>query len=350
MSGQRRRWVQLSTEEQASLVKTRLAAYSRRVYNRTHVVTEEVREATVCQRENSFYVDTVRAFRDRRYVYKKRKAIAARAAADARAEGNTEEAVKQGNLVVLWDSMQLAHKCILNSFYGYVMRRGARWYSMEMAGLVTYTGAEIIKLAKELVDGVGKPLELDTDGIWCTFPASFPDEYELRVAGAKKPVRVSFPGAVLNRATEQKFSNYQYQERRADGTYDVRVECSIEFEVDGPYKAMILPAANVLGKGGEQKRLKKRYAVFDERGRMVELKGFEMKRRGELKLIKVFQEEVFGHFLDGETLADCYDAVGTVANAWLDTLDDRGHYLEEPEILSLLMESSNMSRALSAYA
>lgn len=27
-------------------------------------------DATVCQRENPFFVDTVRAFRDRRYVYK----------------------------------------------------------------------------------------------------------------------------------------------------------------------------------------------------------------------------------------------------------------------------------------
>ena len=26
---------------------------------------------TVCQRENSFYVDTVRAFRDRRYEFKR---------------------------------------------------------------------------------------------------------------------------------------------------------------------------------------------------------------------------------------------------------------------------------------
>jgi len=30
-------------------------------------------------------------------------------------------------MVVLYDSLQLAHKCILNSFYGYVMRKGARW-------------------------------------------------------------------------------------------------------------------------------------------------------------------------------------------------------------------------------
>ena len=48
-------------------------------------------------------------------------------------------------MVVVYDSLQLAHKCILNSFYGYVMRKGARWYSMEMAGVVTYTGARIIQ-------------------------------------------------------------------------------------------------------------------------------------------------------------------------------------------------------------
>ena len=56
---------------------------------------------------------------------------------------------------MLYDSLQLAHKCILNSFYGYVMRKGARWYSMEMAGIVCYTGAGIIKCARELIEQIG---------------------------------------------------------------------------------------------------------------------------------------------------------------------------------------------------
>jgi DNA polymerase epsilon subunit 1 len=30
----------------------------------------EKRTAGICQRENAFYIDTVRAFRDRRYEYK----------------------------------------------------------------------------------------------------------------------------------------------------------------------------------------------------------------------------------------------------------------------------------------
>jgi hypothetical protein len=86
------------------------------------------------------------------------------------------QTLKATNMTVIYDSLQLAHKCILNSFYGYVMRKGARWYSMEMAGIVTHTGAQvrvrdlvscdvmharqIIKMAKELVVKVGCPLEV----------------------------------------------------------------------------------------------------------------------------------------------------------------------------------------------
>ena len=49
--------------------------------------------------------------------------------------------------------------------------------------------------------------------------------------------------------------------------------------------------------------------------------GFELKRRGELKLIKAFQGEVFERFLAGSTLEECYAAVAAVADRWLDLLD-----------------------------
>ncbi|KAL3118733.1 hypothetical protein niasHT_000493 [Heterodera trifolii] len=44
--------------------------YCRNAYKRLHDTQEVQRTTTVCQRENPFYVDTVRAFRDRRYEYK----------------------------------------------------------------------------------------------------------------------------------------------------------------------------------------------------------------------------------------------------------------------------------------
>lgn len=133
------------------------------------------RVASVCQRENPFYVDTVRAFRDRRYDYKQMLKRWKRKLAEAEAASNEEESREAKGMIVIYDSLQLAHKCILNSFYGYVMRRGARWYSMEMAGVVTQTGAGIIRRARQFIERIGVPLELDTDGIWCTLPISFPD-------------------------------------------------------------------------------------------------------------------------------------------------------------------------------
>lgn len=54
-------------------------------------------------------------------------------------------------MMILYESMQLAHKIILNSFYGYVMRKGARWYSMEMAAMVTYLGSNIISDSRNFV-------------------------------------------------------------------------------------------------------------------------------------------------------------------------------------------------------
>lgn len=44
--------------------------YCKKAYKKTHITRLEERVTTICQRENSFYVDTVRAFRDRRYEFK----------------------------------------------------------------------------------------------------------------------------------------------------------------------------------------------------------------------------------------------------------------------------------------
>ena len=95
-------------------------------------------------------MSTIRAFRDRRYTYKGLCKDAKKEVVKAAESGDAAWIKSAKGKEVLYDSLQLAHKCILNSFYGYVMRKGARWYSMEMAGIVCYTGAGIIKCAREL--------------------------------------------------------------------------------------------------------------------------------------------------------------------------------------------------------
>lgn len=42
----------------------------------------------------------------------------------AQESGDAAEMKRCKNMEILYDSLQLAHKCILNSFYGYVMRKG----------------------------------------------------------------------------------------------------------------------------------------------------------------------------------------------------------------------------------
>ncbi|KAI5066379.1 hypothetical protein GOP47_0019003 [Adiantum capillus-veneris] len=337
----------LPKEEQQTKLKERLKKYCQKVYKRVlDKPTAERRVAGICMRENPFYVDTVRSFRDRRYEYKGLNKVWKGKLGDAKASENLVKIQEAKDMVVLYDSLQLAHKCILNSFYGYVMRKGARWYSMEMAGVVTYTGAKIIQNARVLVDQIGKPLELDTDGIWCALPGSFPENFVFKSSDPKKKLTISYPCVMLNVDVALNNTNDQYQTLTdpVQRTYTTRSECSIEFEVDGPYKAMILPASKAEGV-----QIKKRYAVFNHDGTLAELKGFEVKRRGELKLIKVFQAEVFEKFLCGETLEQCYDAVASVANRWLDLLENHGVDIVDSELLDYISESSTMSKSLAEY-
>ncbi|KAK7845202.1 dna polymerase epsilon catalytic subunit a [Quercus suber] len=278
-------FLDLPKTEQQLRLKERLKKYSQKAYKRVlDKPVTELREAGICMRENPFYVDTV--------------------------------------------------------------RRGARWYSMEMAGVVTYTGAKIIQNARVLVEKIGKPLELDTDGIWCVLPGSFPENFTFKTKDLKKKLTISYPCVMLNVDVARNNTNDQYQTLTdpINKRYTTHSECSIEFEVDGPYKAMIIPASKEEGI-----LIKKRYAVFNDDGTLAELKGFEIKRRGELKLIKVFQAELFDKFLHGSTLEECYSAVASVANRWLDLLDNQGKDIADSELLDYISESSTMSKSLADY-
>ncbi|KAH0609527.1 uncharacterized protein H6S33_013013 [Morchella sextelata] len=341
-----RTWDDLSSEDQSNAIKKRLQEYSKKIYHKIHENKTIEKEAIICQRENPFYVDTVKDFRDRRYDFKGQQKVWKRKTDDLASSGATAGEIDEAKkMVILFDSLQLAHKVILNSFYGYVMRKGSRWYSMEMAGVTCLTGAHIIQMAKELVERIGRPLELDTDGIWCILPATFPENFAFTLKGGKK-LPISYPCVMLNHLVHAKFTNHQYQELKDPKTfrYETHSENSIFFEVDGPYRAMILPTSKE-----EDKNLKKRYAVFNHDGSLAELKGFEVKRRGELKLIKIFQSQIFKFFLEGTTLTECYEAVAKTANRWLDVLHQRGSTLADEELIDLICENRSMSKTLAEY-
>ncbi|KAF2838494.1 DUF1744-domain-containing protein [Patellaria atrata CBS 101060] len=337
---------ELSLDEQAAMVKKRLTEYSKKIYHKIHETRTIEREAIICQRENPFYVDTVKDFRDRRYDFKgKQKVWKGKTDALKSSGASAAEIEEAKKMIVLFDSLQLAHKVILNSFYGYVMRKGSRWYSLDMAGVTCLTGARIIQMARQLVERIGRPLELDTDGIWCILPATFPENFAFKLKNGKK-LAISYPCVMLNHLVHAKFTNHQYQTLVDPTTYryETHSDNTIFFEVDGPYKAMILPTSKE-----EDKNLKKRYAVFNHDGSLAELKGFEVKRRGELKLIKIFQTAIFKHFLEGTTLAETYGAVAKEADRWLDVLHFRGSALADEELIDLICENKSMTKTLEEY-
>lgn len=336
-------FLQLSADDQQQKIKDRVKEYCKKAYNLMHITKKELKKDTVCMRENSFYVDTVRAFRDRRYDYKNLAKVSGNAFREASSNGDVVGMKEAEERMSLYESLQLAHKIILNSFYGYVMRKGARWYSMEMAGMVTHMGAKIITDSRRLIEQIGKPLELDTDGIWCLLPQGFPENYALQTISGRKII-MSYPCSMLNLLIYDEFKNPQYQDLSDEGVYKIRTEMSVFFEIDGPYKAMIIPASTEEGK-----MLKKRYAVFNLSGKLTELKGFELKRRGELKLIKVFQEEIFDTFLAGSSLSECYKTAGQVADKWWDILEYKGAGIDIDELIDFLCENRVLSKCIADY-
>ena len=211
--------------------------------------------------------------------------------------------------------------------------------------MVTHTGGNIIMDSRSLYDKIGMPLELDTDGIWTLLPKGFPETFTFKFLSGKT-FRFDFPCTMSNELIYEKYGNPQYQTlvNQKKGAFDVRHEMSIFFEIDGPYKCMLIPASTE-----ENRMLKKRYAVFNHAGKMTEVKGFELKRRGELQIIKIFQQEVFTRFLDGSNLQECYDACGEVASRWYDILESKGEYVEDSELIDYIGEERVIGKSQEEY-
>ena len=58
---------------------------------------------------------------------------------------------------------------------------------------------------------------------------------------------------------------------------------------------------------------------------------------------------MFEKFLRGATLAECYQAVGEVANQWLDVLYSKGGDVDDDELMELISQNKTMSQTLEDY-
>ncbi len=81
----------------------------------------EEKEDIICQRENPFYIDTVKNFRDMRYTYKGLAKDWLKKKEEAEAGGDPGQIKEAKDLVLLYDSLQLAHKVYFNFFFGVIL-------------------------------------------------------------------------------------------------------------------------------------------------------------------------------------------------------------------------------------
>ena len=154
-------FTQLPEPEQAKLISSRLKSYAKKAYMKTKVTQEETREDIVCMRANDFYVDTVRQFRDRRYEYKRLNKTWKKRAESAKDVASRKQCEDK---VLVYDSLQVAHKCILNSFYGYVSSHCDHSYLRNCSILCLFTFWGLIN----------RSCERGPDGVPWRWPASLP--------------------------------------------------------------------------------------------------------------------------------------------------------------------------------
>ncbi|KAF9765064.1 DNA polymerase epsilon catalytic subunit A [Nosema granulosis] len=329
-----KRFEELTIAEQTKQLKGKIINYSKKVYNVKKSQKTESRTETVCQREIPFYVDAVKRIGKQLYRYKNLQRDIAQEIKNLDGADSKNLAILNKKLSI-FSSLQLAHKCILDSFYGYVMKNDSRWHSTEMAAIVCNIGTKIIKFAKAQIEQVGIPLELDTGGIWALVPENIPDFYYFN-SGKK----INFLSVFLNYLIAEEFTNHQYQEK-INGEYKIKPENRISFEIDGPYKAMFIPAAL---EGDRQ--FKKRYIILNDDDSFAEIKGFEIVRNGELPIIKRLQEELIENYGFGSTLENCYRNLAEVASKWLNIIYTHGKGCEDEYILELLTESKTLSKEI----
>ena len=93
------------SENYAKLLKKRVQDYARMNYNHVKQTKRELKTDTVCMRENPFYVDTVRDFRDRRYEFKRLVKVWAGKLGEAKKTGDAGDIETAKNRCALYESL-----------------------------------------------------------------------------------------------------------------------------------------------------------------------------------------------------------------------------------------------------
>jgi DNA polymerase epsilon subunit 1 len=300
-----------------------------------------------CQKAYDLYVSCVKDFRDFRYKYKglnantyKKIRELERAKKNLENDIDLDDYVKKLKMLEIekdyYYNLQLALKTILNSYYGYLFKIVSRILSIECAGVICLDGQTILIDTNKLIDAFSKLIERDTDGIHTLVPIIFPTEFkDLVVLDDADESRMDFNFLVeyVNYKIAQQFTNHNYYIEE-DGEYKKVSKCELTFDLDGPYYAFI-------------SFKKKKYIIVDKvidprtneiSYEIVEEKGIEKKRKGELGFTQDLFDPIVFAYLRGKNLNEVYKNAMTVINPYTEkflNLDIPIKYLKESRDISM---------------
>ena len=252
-------------------------------------------------------------------------------------------------------NMQLAMKVLLNSIYGMLKSVGARFWSIDAAGVTCAVGQNIINFAINLCEkyACAINIEVDTDGLWTALPNIIPLELKYVYGFQNDSENKKYTGKFnifnenLNYFVKSQFSNYNnYLPINERGEYNPEIEyteewnknrmwkneekCEIKFDYEGPFSTIFVYT---------KKRMKiyKRNKVNREEQEVEEITGLDELRKGELGLIRFCSSEITDAYCKGNSIEEAYKAACDVVNNYIDQINNKTLDLQ------LILESRDLS-------
>lgn len=343
-----------------------------------------------CQKKNRTFVDTVKNSRDGRNKFKyqmrnadkdieKKEGLKKSELLKEELQKIEEEISKIALKKGYARNMEKGLKVLLNSFYGYMKSRGARFWSMDVAGATCMKGQEIISFAIDFCNKIAINIEIDTDGLWTALPSIIPInieiEYSYTDANGKiiqKSDEINIFNEMLNEIIKEKFTNesnyipcgsdgnvrdihgnivddpinfqsdlfdyYSDEAWKKDKHWKPIPQCTIKFDADMGFDVVYV----------EKKKKMKMFEKNNEgKYSTKDVTGLSEIRGGELEMIKEMTEKATNALCIGNTLEEVYQNSCNVVNTYIDQINEK----TLPK--NLLFESKDISETTSpkiAYA
>ncbi|EOB12107.1 DNA polymerase epsilon catalytic subunit A [Nosema bombycis CQ1] len=318
------RYEDMTDSERSKLLKSKIIEYSKKNYNSATIRKTETQTTTVCQREVPFFVNAIIQLQKKINHCESEQISALKNTLGLPKKAETE-----------FDVSLSTYKSILEWFHEYITRNNSRWYSIESVGIVGNLCTKLQKTLKQNIDNIGLVLDVDTNYIWTLLPVKFPNIYKF-----ESGQEISFIKSLLSYFIDNEFINNQYQEK-IEGKYEIIPRNDIRLSLNGPYKGIFFPATL-----REDKCIKKRHIVLNNDNSIALMKGFEMVRNGEIKIVRQIQEAVISEYGSGHNIESCFTNLANVAYKYLNVIYSEGKDCDDNFILEMITDTKCLYREI----